>query len=77
MLKGVPSGMMPAARRKREFALLRQIPIDLELGKAPRIRRRESHPGFEQVLVIAIILLQMMRPQEQTFRPGYLGVPGH
>ncbi|MGN8548555.1 hypothetical protein ACQPTN_29170 [Bradyrhizobium sp. 13971] len=29
------------------------------------------------MLEIAIVLLQMMRPQEQTFRPENFAVPGH
>jgi len=29
------------------------------------------------MLVIAVVLLKMMGPQEQTFRPCHLGVPGH
>ena len=63
--------------QQREFALLGQIAINLELGEAPWIRRRRSYPGFEQVLMIAVILLQMMGPKEETFRPRYFGVPGH
>jgi hypothetical protein len=27
--------------------------------------------------MIAVILLQMMGPKEETFRPRYFGVPGH
>jgi hypothetical protein len=29
------------------------------------------------MLVIAIILLEMVRPKEQTLRPGHFGVPRH
>src|SRR5206468_2856897 len=62
---------------QRELALLGQIAINLELGEAPWVRGRCPHAGFEQALVIAVILLQMMGPKEETFRPRNFGVPGH
>ena len=77
MSNGVPSGITPAARRKRELALLGEIAIDLQRGEAPGIRRRVAYPGFEEMFVIAVVLLEMVRTQKQPFRPRYLGVPRH
>ncbi|WXC93151.1 hypothetical protein WDM22_26575 [Bradyrhizobium septentrionale] len=54
-----------------------KIVIDLELGKAPGVRSCVTNALFQQMLEIAIVLLQMMRPQKQTFRPENFAVPGH
>ncbi len=60
-----------------EFALLGQVRVDLELREAPGIRRDIAHALLQQMFEIAVVLLQMMRPQKQTFGPENLAVPGH
>src|SRR5215831_15549256 len=47
------------------------------MGQPPGIGGCESHPRIKQVLMIAIVLLKMVRPEEEALRPGHLGVPRH
>ena len=61
----------------RELALLREVAVDFEMREAPRIGRRVAHPAFQQVLDVAVVLLQMMRSEEQALGPEYLAVPRH
>ena len=60
-----------------ELALLGEVAVDLEVREAPRIGRDVPDPALDQMLEIAVALLQVMRPQEQAFRPDDLAVPGH
>ena len=62
---------------QRELALLGEVAVDLEMRKAPRIGRDLADPAFDQVFEIAVVLLQMMRPEEQALGPDDLAVPGH
>ena len=62
---------------QRKLALLGEVAVDFEMRKTPWVGRGIADPGLQQMLVIAVVLLKMMRPQEQTFRPRHLGVPGH
>src|SRR5262245_33731880 len=47
------------------------------MGEPPGIGGCESHPRIKQVLMIAIVLLKMVRPEEEALRPRHLGVPRH
>jgi hypothetical protein len=56
---------------------LRQIVVDFEMRKAPGIWRDLANAVLKEALDIAVVLLKMMRPEEQTFRPKDLAGPGH
>ena len=60
-----------------DAALLCQVAVDLEHREPPRIGRDVPDTILQQILEIAIVLLQMMRPQEQAFGPDDLTVPRH
>ncbi len=64
-----------AGAAQREFVLLGEVAIDLDLREAPRIGAELAHPVLEQPLEIAVVLLEMMLAKKQPFRPRYLAVP--
>jgi hypothetical protein len=59
----------------REFAEAQHVAIELQLGEAPGKRAQRRDAAAHQLLDIAVRLLEMLRPQEQAFRPDDLIVP--
>ena len=51
---------------QRKFALLGEVLIDFELLEAPRIGGYMPGPLFDQMLDVAVVLLQMVRAEKQT-----------
>ncbi len=66
-----------AGASQRELVLFGQIAVDLELREAPRIGADLAHPVLHHALEIAVVLLQVVLPEEQALRPCYLAVPRH
>src|SRR5262249_34959376 len=46
-------------------------------GEPPGVRADRAHPVLDQVLEIAVVLLQMVLSEEQPLGPRDLAVPGH
>ena len=66
-----------ARAAQTEFADRQRIALDLELGESPGMRpwpeRCSADVGFEK----ALLLLKMVWPEEQAFRPHNTVVFGH
>lgn len=60
-----------------DAALLGEVAVDLQHREAPWIGRDVSDAAFQQVLEIAVALLEVVRPEKQPFRPDDLAVPRH
>ena len=60
---------------QRELVLLREVAVDLDRREAPGIGADAAHPVLDELLEIAVVLLQVMLPQEQPLGPGDLAVP--
>ena len=67
LLDGVQA--IAAIRAHAEFADTEKIPFDLELSKAPAVRDQALTTGLDIPLEISILLLKVLRLQEQSFRP--------
>jgi hypothetical protein len=47
--------------------LLGEIMVDFEVRKAPGVWRNWADPTLEEILDVAVVLLKVMGPKEQTF----------
>ena len=75
--KGVPSGMTPAARRSANLLCCARSRSISRCRKSPRIGRGVPDARFDEMLEIAVGLLQVLGPEKQPFEPGDLAIPRH
>ena len=61
----------------RELAERQQVGVELELRQAVAERAQPGRAAADQPLEIALLLLQMLRLQEQPLRPDDLVLPAH
>ena len=66
---GVPSGNTPDEPPQPDFADLQEIPLELDFGEAPAVGHERLAPGLDVPLEVAILLLKMLRLEEQPFGP--------
>jgi hypothetical protein len=64
-----------AGAPQREFVLLGEIAVDLDLRESPGIGAKLPDPIFQQPFEITVVLLEMMLAKKQPFRPRYLAIP--
>ena len=66
---GVPSGNTPATRRSADLADAQKIAFELDLREAPAVRDERMAPRLDVALEVALLLLEVLRLQEQPFGP--------
>ena len=64
-----------AGAPQREFVLLGEVAVDLDLRETPGIGAELPDPVLQQPLEITVVLLEMMLAEKQPFRPRYLAIP--
>ena len=66
---GVPSGNTPADAPQPELADAQEIALELDLGEAPAVRDERLAPRLDVALEVALLLLEVLRLQEQPLGP--------
>ena len=77
MRNGVPSGNTPDEPAQAELADAQKIPLDLDLGEAPAVRDERLAPRLDVALEVAILLLKVLRLEEQPLGPDDFVVGRH
>src|SRR6185437_12852796 len=62
---------------QRELADREQVALDLQLHESPGIRTQRANAALYVVLEVALLLLKMLRAQEQPFGPDNSILLGH
>ena len=60
-----------------QLALGQQGIVQLQLGKAPAARQERAAAAIHQGFQVAVVLLEMLWPQEHAFGPHHAVIPGH
>ena len=62
---------------QREFADRQKVLLELDLNEPPAVRRESLTPAFDVALEVPILLLEMLRLEEQPFGPDNFVVRRH
>ena len=65
----MPSGNTPASTPQPDLADAQKIALELDLGEAPAVRDERPAARLDVALEVALLLLEVLRLQEQPFGP--------
>ena len=79
---GVAAEFEQAAVRKNprgladhQFAHVEELQVDLQIEETPGVTAQQLGAGFHLVIVIAIVVLEVLRPQQHAFLPNdFMGI---